>query len=149
MKTRATVRFHLTCELAPAAHPILFLLLVRHMELKFFGSHAHYFHAPSDASRFFETPRRLYGCACSPGVRARTYRIPNAFGTDTCLSIYLRVPLRAISGSRLLNDIRARLDCVRTAYPAPTPRRRFHAQTIPRAAAQLLGCKSFAIFKEF
>lgn len=105
----------------------------------------------SVASRFFETTVFMDAHA-SAGVRARTYRILNAFGTDTCLSTHLGAPLRAISDSRLLSDIRIRLDSVGTAYPAPTPRRPRVAFTRRRFLARqpnYQGYRSLAIPKEF
>lgn len=130
-----------------ASPPPLSLSSDPHVELKFSGSRAHYSHAPSVASRFFEAPRRLYGCAREQvcALAPTEYRMPPG-----PVHVYLPRPrsvsLRAVSGSRLLSDIRIWLDNVGTSSAnAPTPPRRFHAQTVPRAAAQLPGYRSLAI----
>lgn len=54
---------------APAAHPMYFLH--RRVKLKFSGSRARHFRAPSVASRFLEAPRCFYGPHARAGVHSQ------------------------------------------------------------------------------
>lgn len=106
----------------------------------------------SVASRFFETTVFMDAHA-SAGVRARTYRILNAFGTDTCLSTHLGAPLRAISDSRLLSDIRIWLDSIGVRHiqrqRPDAPRVAFTRRRFLARQPNYQGYRSLAIPKEF
>lgn len=121
--------------------------LHRRVKLKFFGSRARHFRASPVASRFFETSGCLYGPRARAGVRSQHLRIPNAFRDRIGLSTNLGASLREWC---TLIERYPHASAARDGISDGDALRRFHAQMrFLVAVAQLSGCRSLAIPKEF